>query len=136
MLTWLKAGFIYAISDNAWVNPVHMVPKKGGIIVVKNDEDELISTQTMIGWRVCIDYRKLNKATQRDHYPLPFLDHMLDRLAWNVFYCFLYGYSRKNLIAIAPEDQEKIISPILMAHLLLSECHLGYVTYQQPSKDM
>ncbi|KAH9792219.1 hypothetical protein KPL71_004032 [Citrus sinensis] len=61
------------------------------------------------GWRVCMDYKKLNKATRKDHFPLPFIDQMLDRLAGKQYYCFLYGYSGYNQIAIAPEDQEKTI---------------------------
>ncbi|CAL8988123.1 unnamed protein product, partial [Prunus brigantina] len=59
------------------------------------------------GWRVCIDYRKLNTATSKDHFPLPFIDQMLERLAGHSHYCFLDGYSGYNQIAIAPEDQEK-----------------------------
>ena len=61
----------------------------------------------MTGWRVCIDYRKLNTTTIKDHYPLPFIDQMLDRLARHPYFCFLDGYSSNNQIAIALEDQEK-----------------------------
>ena len=75
--------------------------------VVKNDKYELISTSTVTGWRVCIEYRKLNMATRKDHFPLPFIDQMLDRLVAHAFYCFLDGYSGYNQIIIAPEDQEK-----------------------------
>ncbi|GJT88540.1 hypothetical protein Tco_1070257 [Tanacetum coccineum] len=87
----LDAGLIYPISDSPWVSPVHCVPKKGGMTVVKNDENDLILTRLVTGWRVCIDYRKLNEATQKDHFPLPFMDQMLERLAGNQFYCFLDG---------------------------------------------
>ncbi|XP_075494038.1 uncharacterized protein LOC142531695 [Primulina tabacum] len=107
VLKLLNAGVIYAISDSNWVSPVQVVPKKGGITVVKNEHDELISTRTVTGWRVCMDYRKLNNATRKDHFPLPFIDQMLDRLAGYCHYCFLDGYSGYNQIAIAPEDQEK-----------------------------
>ncbi|KAL9266860.1 Retrovirus-related Pol polyprotein from transposon 17.6-like protein, partial [Drosera capensis] len=103
----LDAGIIYPISDSTWVSPVQVVPKKGGMTVVKNEKNELIPTRTVTGWRVCIDYRKLNDATRKDHFPLPFIDQMLDRLAGHEFYCFLDGYSGYNQIAIAPEDQEK-----------------------------
>ena len=85
-----------------------MVPKKSGITVVKNDDDELIPTRIQIGWRVCIDYRKLNVETRKDHFPLPFIDQMLERLAGHEYYCFLDGYSGYNQIPIAPEDKKKI----------------------------
>nr|GFD14000.1 reverse transcriptase domain-containing protein [Tanacetum cinerariifolium] len=71
------------------VSPVHYVPKKGGMTVIKNDENELVPTRLVTGWRVCIDYRKLNKATRKDHFPLPFMDQMLERLTGNEYYCFL-----------------------------------------------
>ncbi|GJR84689.1 reverse transcriptase domain-containing protein [Tanacetum coccineum] len=97
----LDAGLIYPISDSPWVSPVHCVPKKGGITVVKNEENELIPTRLVTGWRVCIDYRKLNDATRKDHFPLPFMDQMLER------YCFLDGFSGYFQIPIDPLDQEK-----------------------------
>ena len=103
----LDAGIIYPISDSSWVSLVQVVPKKGGMTVVKNDNNDLIPTRTVTGWRVCIDYRKLNDATRKDHFPLPFIDQMLERLAGHAYYCFLDGYSGYNQIAIAPEDQEK-----------------------------
>ena len=81
VLKWLNASFIYAISNSHWVSPVHVVPKKGGFIVIRNEKNELIPTRTMTGWRVCVDYRKLNTSTRKDHYPLPFIDQMLDKLA-------------------------------------------------------
>ena len=64
--------------------------------MVQNEKNELLSTRTVTGWRVCIEYRKLNNATWKDHYPLPFLDQMLDRLSRHSHYCFLDGYSRYN----------------------------------------
>ncbi|GJU24550.1 reverse transcriptase domain-containing protein [Tanacetum coccineum] len=93
----LDAGLIYLISDSPWVSPVHCVPKKGGMTVVTNDENELVPTRLVTGWRVCIDYRKLNEATRKDHFPLPFMDQMLERLAGNEYYCFLDG--AENLAA-------------------------------------
>ncbi|GKD32965.1 putative nucleotidyltransferase, ribonuclease H [Tanacetum coccineum] len=103
----LDSGLIYPISDSPWVSPVHVVPKKEGTTVVLNDNNELIPSQTVIGWRVCIDYRKLNDATRKDHFPLPFIDQMLERLSGNEYYCFLDGFSGFFQILIAPEDQEK-----------------------------
>nr|GFB79093.1 reverse transcriptase domain-containing protein [Tanacetum cinerariifolium] len=89
----LDAGLIYPISDSPWVSPVHCVPKKGGFTVVENEENELIPSHLVTGWRVCIDYRKLNEATRKDHFSLPFMDQMLERLSRNEYYCFLYGFS-------------------------------------------
>ncbi|GJT11142.1 reverse transcriptase domain-containing protein [Tanacetum coccineum] len=103
----LDAGLIYPISDSPWVSLVHCVPKKGGMTVVKNEENELVPTRLVTGWRVCIDYRKLNEATCKDHFPLPFMDQMLERLAGNEFYCFLDGFSGYFQIPIDPKDQEK-----------------------------
>ncbi|GJU83671.1 reverse transcriptase domain-containing protein [Tanacetum coccineum] len=80
---------------------------KGGITVVKNEENELIPTRLVTGWRVCIDYQKLNDATRKDHFPLPFMDQMLERLAGNEYYCFLDGFSGYFQIPIDPLDQEK-----------------------------
>ncbi|KAL0437663.1 UNVERIFIED_CONTAM: Retrovirus-related Pol polyprotein from transposon opus [Sesamum radiatum] len=107
ILKWLAAGIIYPISDSTWVSPVQCVPKKGGMTVVTNDNNELIPTRTVTGWRVCIDYRALNEATRKDHFPLPFIDQMVEKLAGHEYYCFLDGYSGYLQVAIAPEDQEK-----------------------------
>nr|GFC14796.1 reverse transcriptase domain-containing protein [Tanacetum cinerariifolium] len=79
----LDAGLIYPISDSPWVSTVHCVPKKGGFTVVKNEENELIPTRLVIGWR------------------------MLKRLARNEYYCFLDGFSGYFQIPIDPRDQEK-----------------------------
>ncbi|GJR57122.1 reverse transcriptase domain-containing protein [Tanacetum coccineum] len=103
----LDAGLIYPISDSPWVSLVHCIPKKGGMTVVKNDENDLIPTRLVTGWRVCIDYRKLNEATRKDHFPLPFMDQMLERLAGNQFYYFLDGFSGYFHIPIDSKDQEK-----------------------------
>jgi hypothetical protein len=89
------------------VSPVHCVPKKGGLTVVKNEKNEMIPQRTVTGWRVCIDYQKLNKATKKDHFPLPFIDEMLERLANHTYFCFLDGYSGFMQIPIHPNDQHK-----------------------------
>nr|GEW67545.1 reverse transcriptase domain-containing protein [Tanacetum cinerariifolium] len=102
----LDAGLIYPITDSPWVSPVPCVPKKGGFTVVENEENELIPLRLVTGWRVCIDYRKLNEATRKDYFPLPFMDQMLERLAGNQYYCFLDGFSGYFQILIDPKDQE------------------------------
>ncbi|GKB45816.1 reverse transcriptase domain-containing protein [Tanacetum coccineum] len=103
----LDTGIVYLIADSPWVSPIHCVPKKGGITVVTNENDELVLTRTITGWRVCIDYCKLNEATVKDHFPLPFMDQMLERLAGNKYFCFLNGFSGYFQIPIDPNDQEK-----------------------------
>ncbi|XP_042012143.1 uncharacterized protein LOC121760564 [Salvia splendens] len=103
----VSIGIIYSIPDSNWVCPVHMVPKKGGIQVVKNEKNELIPTRAVMGWRMCIDYRKLNQATKKDHFPLSFIDQMLEKLAGKQYFSFLDGYSSYFQIAVNPDDQEK-----------------------------
>lgn len=100
-------GIIYPISDSSWVSPVQCVTKKGGITIIKNENNDLIPIKTVTGWRICMDYRKLNNATRKGHFPLPFLDQMLNRLAGREFYYFLDVYSGYSQIAVAPEDQDK-----------------------------
>ena len=94
ILKLLEAGIIYP--DSQWVSPVHCVPKKGGITVVPNDKNALIPQRIVTGYRTVIDFRKLNKATKKDHYPLPFIDQMLERLSKHTqfllsrrLFCFL-----------------------------------------------
>ena len=72
--------------------------------MIRIDNNTLLPSRIVTGRRICIDYRKLNKATRKDHFPLSFLDQMLDRLAGHEYYCFLDGYSGYNQIAIAPKD--------------------------------
>ncbi len=103
----LDADMIYAISDSKWVSPVEVVPKKTGITVVPNNNGVMVPTRMQNGWRVCIDYRKLNASTRKDHFPLPFIDQMLERLAGKSHYCCLDGYSGFHQIPVAPEDQDK-----------------------------
>ena len=76
---------------------------------MKNKIGESIPTRVVNGWRVCIDYRELNSAIRKYHFPLPFIDQMLERIVGHAFYCLLDGYSGYNQIAIALEDQEKTI---------------------------
>ena len=86
---------------------MHVVPKKAGITVTTNEKGKEIQMHLPTKWRVCIDYRKLNAATKKDHFPLPFIDQILDKLSGQGFYCFLDGYSEYNQLAILPDDHEK-----------------------------
>ncbi|CAM8892988.1 unnamed protein product [Rhodiola kirilowii] len=103
----LDADVIYPISDSRWVSPVHVVPKKTGITVEEDTEGNMVTTRVKNGWRMCIDYRKLNAVTRKDHFPLPFIDQMLDRLAGKPHFCFLDGFLGYNQIPIVSEDQDK-----------------------------
>lgn len=107
IIKWLDAGIIYPISNSSWVSPIQCVPKKRGMTVVENEKNELIPTRVVTGWRICMDYRKLNKNTRKDHFLLPFIYQMLGHLAGKEYYCFLDGYSGYNQIAISPEDQHR-----------------------------
>ena len=107
VLKLLQAGIIYPMSDSTWVSPTQVVPKKSGVTMVHNEKGEEMPTRLTTGWRVCIDYRRLNEVTRKDHFPLPFMDQLLERISGQPFYCFLDGYSGYFQIEIAAEDQEK-----------------------------
>ena len=79
----LDARIIYPISDSKWVSPVHCIPKKGGITIKPNENNDLIPHRTIVGYQMCIDYRKLNRATKKENQPLILLDHILEKLSAN-----------------------------------------------------
>nr|GEV31730.1 reverse transcriptase domain-containing protein [Tanacetum cinerariifolium] len=130
VLKLLDAGLIYPISYIHWVSPVHCVTKKGGFTVVENEDNELILTRLVMSWRVYIDYRKLNEAARKDHFPLLFMDQMLERLARNQYYCFLDDFSGYFQIPIDLKDQEKTTFTAHTKHLLIVACLLGYAMHQ------
>nr|GEU60023.1 DNA-directed DNA polymerase [Tanacetum cinerariifolium] len=108
----IEDDFKPAVQHQRRVNPKIHEPralrsKKSGFTVVENEENELIPTRLVTGWRVCIDYQKLNDATRKDHFLLPFMDRMLKRLAGNEYYCFLDGFLGYFQIPIDPQDQER-----------------------------
>jgi hypothetical protein len=107
VLKLLHTRIIYVVPHSEWVSPILVVPKKGGMTVVKNEKNELISQQTVIGWQMCIDYRKLNKATKKDHFLLSFIEEMLERLANHYFFYFLDVSSGYHQIPIHLDDQSK-----------------------------
>ena len=93
VLKLLQAGIIYPISYSTWVSPTQVVPKKLGVTMVHNGKGEVMPTRLTTGWRVCIDYRRLNEVTRKDYFLLPFMDQLLERISCQPFYCFLDGYS-------------------------------------------
>jgi hypothetical protein len=98
VLKLLEAGVTYPIFDSEWVSPVQVVLKNGGITIIHNEKNELIPQQTVTDWRICIDSWKVNKATRKDHFPLPIIDQMLERLPNHSFFCYIDGYSGYHLI--------------------------------------
>ncbi|CAM8951278.1 unnamed protein product [Rhodiola kirilowii] len=134
----LDADVIYPISNSQWVSPVHVVPKKIRITVELTAQGELVTKRIQNGWPVCIDYRKLNVVPRKDHFPLPFIDQMLDRLAGKPYFCFLDGFSGYNQILIAAEDQEKttfeILSPIQACVQVRVETDLEHLSQQFSSQ--
>jgi hypothetical protein len=100
----LDAGIIYPISNSKWVSPIHVVPKWAGLTMVRNKDDKLVPTHIQSGWRVCIDYRKLNTATRKENFPLPFIDQMVERLAGHEYYYFLDGYYGYNQVHVDLKD--------------------------------
>jgi hypothetical protein len=107
VLKLLKAGVIYLVSNTEWVSLVQVVPKKAGMTVMRNERNEPIPQWTVTSWQKCIDHRKHNKATRKDHFPLPFIDEMLARLANHSFFCYLDGYSGYHHIPIHLDDQSR-----------------------------
>ncbi|RDX98437.1 Retrovirus-related Pol polyprotein, partial [Mucuna pruriens] len=103
----LAARIICPILNSQWVSLVQVVPKKYGMTVMKNQHDELVPMRIHKSWRVCIDYRRLNQETRKDHFPLPFLDQVLEKLVGKSHYYFLDGFSRYMQIHVALEDQHK-----------------------------
>ena len=107
VLKLLQTGIIYPISDSTWMRPTQVVPKKSRVTTVHNEKGEEVPTLLTTGWRVCINYRRLNEVTIKYHFPLPFMDQLLERISGHPFYCFLDGYSGYFQIEILVEDQEK-----------------------------
>ena len=104
VLKLLQASIIYPISGSTWVSPTQVVPKKSGVTAVHNEKGEDMPTHLTIGWRVCIDHRRLNEVTRKDHFPLPFMDDLLKRISDHPFYCFLDDYSGYFQIEIIAGD--------------------------------
>nr|GFA80796.1 reverse transcriptase domain-containing protein [Tanacetum cinerariifolium] len=124
-----------------WVRPIHCVPKKGGITVIKNDENELVPTRLVTGWRVCIDYRKLNEATRKDHFPLPFMDQMLEHKLteapiliapnWDQPFELMCDASDYAVGAVLGQKIEKQFRPIHYASKTMNQAESNYTTTEK-----
>ena len=75
------------------MSPTQVVPKKSGVTVIQNEKGESILIRLIMRWRVCIDYRKQNVVIRKDHFPLSFMDQVLEEVSGHPYYCFLDGYS-------------------------------------------
>ncbi|XP_070050819.1 uncharacterized protein [Nicotiana tomentosiformis] len=149
VIKWLDAGIIFPISDSNWVSPVQYVPKKGGMTVIQNENNELISTRTVTGWKICIDYRKLNTATRKNHFPLPFINQILDRLAfeelkkrlitapiivspnWEQPFELMCDASDYAIGAVMGQRKDKMMHPIYYASRTLSGAQLNYTVVEK-----
>jgi hypothetical protein len=130
MIKLLDAGIIYPISDSKWVSPIHVVPKRARLTVVKNKDYELVPTRIQFGLRVCIDYRRLNTATRKDHFPLQFIDKMVERLAGHEYYCFrmvILDITRSQWI---PKTRRSPHLHVPLGHLPTVTCLLGCAMHQ------
>jgi hypothetical protein len=119
VLKLLDAGIIYPIDDSRWVSHIHCVPKKGGIIVVPNENNELIPQRVVVGYRMCIDFRKVNKVTKKDHYPLPFIEQMQERLSKKTHFCFLMVILVSLRLLLNRKIKRKPLLLVLMELMLI-----------------
>ena len=115
---------------------VHCVPKKGGMTIVPNDKNELIPQRSIIGYRMCIDFRKLNKATRKDHYPLPIIDQMLEGYLKTPTFVILMVIlvSLKSMLTL--RIKRKLFSLVLMVLMLIDVCLLVYAMSLLLSRDV
>nr|GEU51786.1 reverse transcriptase domain-containing protein [Tanacetum cinerariifolium] len=118
------------IEEDFEPTPGALCTKKGGFTIVENKDNELVPTRLVTGWRVCIDNRKLNEATRKDHFPLPFMDQMLERLAGNQYYFFLDGFSGYFKFPSIRKTRRKPRSPAHTKCLLIAAYILGYAMLQ------
>ena len=129
----LDAGIIYPISDSVWVSPVQCVPKKSGMTVVENEVGELISKRMADGWRLCIDYQKLNSATRKDHFPLPFIDQMLERIAGmhTTIFCMVIQVTTRFLFFQRTRKKQHLHAHmgLLLIDACLSDCAMHQLLF-------
>jgi hypothetical protein len=124
VLKLLDAGIIYPIADSRWVSHVHCVPKKGGITVVPNENNKLIPQRVVVGYRMCIDFRKVNKVIKKDHYPLSFIDQMLERYLRKLIFVFLMVILVSLRLLLKSKIKRKPLLLVLMELMLIEVCLL------------
>ena len=131
----MHVGIIYPVPHSEWVSHVQVVPKKGGMTVVQNDKNELIPQRTFTRWRMCIDYRKLNKATKKDHFPLPFIDEMLEVWPINLSFVSLMVIQdiTRSLSTLMIKAKLHLNVPVEL--MLIIECLLDYVMHSLLFRD-
>jgi hypothetical protein len=122
----LDARIIYPISDSKWVSPIHVVPKRVGLTIVKNKDNELVPTRIQSGWRMCIDYRRLNVATRKDQFSVPFIDQMVERLARDknivAFWMVILDITRSQWTS---KTRRRLHLHVPLGHLPTVTCLLG-----------
>ncbi|XP_076942486.1 uncharacterized protein LOC143612366 [Bidens hawaiensis] len=136
VLKWLDAGIIFPISDSTWVSPTQTVPKKAGIQITRNERGEEIATRPVTEWRICVDYRKLNAATSKDHFPLPFIDQIIEKLAapvllspdWSLPFEIMCDASDYAVGAVLGQWVDKKPVAIYYASKTLSDAKINYTT--------
>ena len=109
------------------MSPTQVVPKKSGVTTVYTEKGEEMPTRLTIGWMVCIDYRRLNEVTIKDHFPLPFMNQVLERISSHPFYCFVDGYLGYFKIDIATRPGEDHLHLPIFSHMLTGGCPLACV---------
>jgi hypothetical protein len=134
VLKWLDAGIIYPISDSEWVSPTQSVPNKAGIQVVKSEDGKEVATRPVTEWRIWNDYRKLNSATSKDHFPLPFIDQIVEKLAGQKFTVFWMGTRDTIKLRFIQWINIRPHSLVHMAPSHLGECPLVCAMPPQPFK--
>nr|GEV14550.1 reverse transcriptase domain-containing protein [Tanacetum cinerariifolium] len=133
VLKLLDARLIYPISDSPWVSPVHCVPKKGGFTVAENEDNELILTRLVTGWRVCIDYYKLNEATQCVE-AFQTLKRKLTKAPiliapdWDMLFELMYDASDFAIGAVLGQRQDKHFRPIHYTSKTMTKAKSNYIT--------
>ena len=135
ILKLLNVGIIHPISYAKWVSLIHVVPKKKGIKILKNENNEFILTRTIMGWCTCIEYSKSIKAAREDSFSLPFIDQIVERLTKNSYFYYLDGYLGFFQILFHPAIKKMTTFTYPYGRFAYKRCPLGYEMPQLPLGD-